>query len=487
MKNLKKMTILHSNDLHGDFMAEQIDEALIGGASMLSGYVNYVRQTENNVIYAIAGDMFRGSIIDSEYKGLSTIEIMNLLAPDIVTVGNHEIDYGIAHLLFIEKCAKFPIVNANLYVKSNGARLFAPCQIIERDGMKILFIGIITEEVMAQAKQDSLIGSFIDTEAAARAVGKICNAYRKTDIDFTILLTHIGHEEDKALAQMLDPEWGVDLIIGGHSHTFLDQPALVNGILVAQAGTGTDQIGRFDIMVDTDNNCVDSWEWKSIPIDDSHCPRDEQLEKVIEKYKKQTDEKYSKIITRFTRNLTHPQRNQETALGNLFADIFKESLGLDIMMLGSGSIRSYDLGPIVDLGGLSETFPYDDGVYMIKLTGAMFKKVAAYLLRDEAFLGHTEFYQFSEGVKIVYSMSQKAVTYVGFDGVPLEDDRILTVGLQQFHFSNLEAFLGIPFKEVEKLQKPRVVSTSCIDILVEYMDTHPLLDSKVIGRVTIEK
>ena len=120
MKNLKKLTILHSNDMHGDFLAEQIDERLVGGVSLLSGYVNKVRREEKNVIYAVAGDMFRGSVIDSEYKGTSTIGIMNLVGPDVATIGNHEIDYGLAHLLFLEKCADFPIINANLHIKSNG-------------------------------------------------------------------------------------------------------------------------------------------------------------------------------------------------------------------------------------------------------------------------------------------------------------------------------------------------------------------------------
>ncbi len=101
-------TLLHSNDMHGDFLAEQVDEDLVGGVSLLSGYIKKVRQEEDNVIYTIAGDMFRGSVIDSEYRGLSTIQIMNMLGPDIVTVGNHEVDYGIAHLLFLEKCAEFP-------------------------------------------------------------------------------------------------------------------------------------------------------------------------------------------------------------------------------------------------------------------------------------------------------------------------------------------------------------------------------------------
>ena len=94
-KKLKKLTILHSNDMHGDFQAEQVDDKLIGGVSFLSGYIQKVREEEENVLYVVSGDMFRGSVIDSEFKGLSTIEIMNLLGPDVATLGNHEIDYGI--------------------------------------------------------------------------------------------------------------------------------------------------------------------------------------------------------------------------------------------------------------------------------------------------------------------------------------------------------------------------------------------------------
>ena len=139
MKTKKKLTILHSNDLHGDFIEERIGELDVGGVSMLSGYINRVREEEDNVIYVIAGDMFNGSVIDSEFKGISTIDMMNLLSPDVVTIGNHEIDYGISHLLFIEKCAQFPIINANLYIKTNGTRLFTPFKIIMMDDMGIIY------------------------------------------------------------------------------------------------------------------------------------------------------------------------------------------------------------------------------------------------------------------------------------------------------------------------------------------------------------
>ena len=114
----KKLVILHSNDLHGDFLPKEKDGVETGGLVRLSGYVKKVRAEEENVIYLNAGDMFRGSIIDSEYLGLSTINLMNMLRPDVTAVGNHEVDYGIAHLLFLEKCARFPIVNADLYVTS---------------------------------------------------------------------------------------------------------------------------------------------------------------------------------------------------------------------------------------------------------------------------------------------------------------------------------------------------------------------------------
>ena len=110
MSNLKKLTLLHSNDLHGDFLAEKVDERLIGGVSMLSGYVNKVRAEEKNTIYCIAGDMFRGSVIDSEFRGISTIEIMNMLSPDVVTIGNHEIDYGIAHLFSLKNAQNFQLL-----------------------------------------------------------------------------------------------------------------------------------------------------------------------------------------------------------------------------------------------------------------------------------------------------------------------------------------------------------------------------------------
>ena len=486
MSRYKKLVLLHSNDMHGDFLAEKLDDKLVGGVSMLSGYVDKVRKEEPNTIYCIAGDMFRGSIIDSEYKGLSTIEIMNALAPNVVTIGNHETDYGIAHLLFLEKCAKFPIINANLYIRTNQARLFKPHAILEVDGMKILFIGILTEEVLAQTKGDGLIGSFVGINEAAAEVGRICNAYNAIDIDFTVLLTHIGFEEDKRLAAILDPAWGVDVIIGGHSHTFITEPARVNDILIVQAGTGTDQIGRFDIVVDTDNNCVSEYKWQAVPINNEHCPRDPEIDKLINSYKEKTDVKYNRMVTRFRRELTHPDRNRETELGGLFSDIFKEMLDLDIMLLGSGSIRAEKLGPLVLYSDLVESFPYDDSITMITVTGEQLRRMILFMLRDEVWQGaHCEFYQLSKDLKVVYDREKRELLEMTFENQPIDDKRLYKVGLQRFHVQNMEDNLAVTLDEVSANRKPRIVATSCRDILDEYLSTHQHLDRQIDGRLTL--
>jgi 5'-nucleotidase len=484
MKNIRHLTLLHSNDLHGDFLAEPMGDTFVGGISMLSGYIRHVRRTEENVLYSISGDIFRGSVIDTEYLGVSTIEMLNLLSPDVVTIGNHEIDYGIAHLLFIEKCADFPIINANLYIKMNGKRLFTPCRIAETGGMRVLFLGLITEDVMAQAKQD-VIGSFIETRDAVREIGRICNAYRTLDIDCTVLLTHMGFEEDRRLANMLDPAWGIDIILGGHSHTVMEQPVIENGIVIAQAGTGTDSVGRFDLAIDTDRNCIDSFTWQFVPITAETCERDPEIEKIVDKYRSVTDAKYQRLVTRFRHALTHPERNRETELGNLFADIFRESLGVDVMLLGSGSIRSNELGPRVEYGGLRETFPFDDSVYMFKADGAQLRHMLRYMLRDEAFRGHTEFYQVSEGIRAVYSKRAQNFTEFSYFGRPVTDGQMFTVGIQSYHYANIGKFLDITYAELEKYQKPRVVSTSCLDIIDEYLSAHPILESGIEGRIIV--
>jgi len=482
----KNFTILHSNDMHGDFLAEVrgAEGNLIGGLALLSGYINRVRQEEENVLYVIAGDMLQGSIIDAEYRGISTIEIMNYLAPDVVTLGNHEVDYGLPHLLFLEKMANFPIVNANLYIRKFNRRLMRPYVILNVAGFDIMFIGILTEAVLQSLKMDEQIATFISLEEASREVGKICNAYKDEDIDLTILLTHIGFESDTELAALLRPEWGVDMIIGGHSHTILDQPAEVNNILIAQAGTGTDQIGRFDIVVDDDTNSIVEWKWQLIPVDSTIAEPDQELTKFINSFKEEVDRKYNTIVCRFAHKLTHPRREEETSLGNLFADILARRGQVDVMFLGSGSIRGTELGPLVTLGDLRSIFAFDDTLSKFTITGSQLRQLFSHIMRPENRDGEGECYQVNQGVKAVYSDAAVELQELLIQEKSVQDGGQYTICLQGFHYTNSGPNLSLSNEELTAIHPPQVVATSARDVLEEYLRGNQNLRSEVEGRLT---
>lgn len=484
-----KLTLLHSNDMHGDFLAEDVsgNGHLIGGLGLLSGYISQVRKTEDNVIYAIAGDMVQGSLIDAEYRGASTIELMNFLSPDVVTLGNHELDYGLPHLLFLEKVANFPIVNANLYMKKYGKRLMDPYIIMEVAGFKIMFIGVITETTMDSIALDQLIGTFISIEDAAAEIGKICNAYRNDDIDLTIALTHIGFESDLELASLLDPNWGVDIIIGGHTHTVLKEPAIVNDILIVQAGEGTDQIGRFDLVIDEKTNSISNWTWDLVPINNETSKRDEELQTFLDGFKNEIDEKYNKIITRFSVKLTHPIREVETTLGNMVTDALAGSVDSDVILIGSGAIRSKELGPVVTLGTLKACFPYDDSLSQFTITGKQLKAIFTHIMRVENRDGEGEFYQVNDKIKATYSESKKQLISLKFLDEDVEDMREYTITLQGYHVVNCAENIGITFEQLSKTAPAKVVSTSAYQVLEEWLRAHPNIRETIDGRLVFEQ
>ena len=485
--NTKKFTILHSNDMHGDFLAEMKagETKLLGGLALLSGYINKVRKEEENVLYVIAGDMVQGSLIDSEYKGLSTMGLMNYLAPDVVALGNHEFDYGLPHLLFLEKIANFPIVNANLYIKSYNKRMMKPYLTIKKAGFEILFTGIITEKVMDTLKNDPLISSFVTLEDASIEIGKITNAYKNDDIDLTILLTHIGFESDLELAKLLKPEWGVDIIIGGHSHTILEKPAIENGIMIAQAGVGTNQIGRFDIVVDDDTNSVVEYRWQLIPIDENIAEPDKSLEKYLTSYQQEVDHKYNAIVCKLAVEHNHPKREIETSLGNLFADAIADNAECHVMLVASGSIRSQSLGPLVTMRDLMTCFPYDDVITRYTITGDQLTKIFSHIMRKDNRKGEGECYQVNYRVKALYSDTEQKLASLTIDGEDIDPRKEYTIALQAYHAKNSENYMNISQEELHAI-KTKVISTSSFEVLEQFLKDNQNISRRVEGRLVFQ-
>ena len=204
-------------------------------------------------------------------------------------------------------------------------------------------------------------------------------------------------------------------------------------------------------------------------------------------YRRETDKKYDRIVTRFTKCLTHPVRNQETALGNLIADILRDSLGIDLALMGSGAIRNYELGPVVHYQDLVECLPYDEAMYMVQVNGAQLERMLRYILREEAFEGeHTEFYQFSHGLHIVWSRSRQEFEALTLEGKALNEQKLYSIALSKYHYMNMQDFLTLSMEEAKANALPRVLATSCRDIIEEYMMVNPHLSREVEGRLVVK-
>ncbi|MFC2036397.1 bifunctional metallophosphatase/5'-nucleotidase, partial [Chloroflexota bacterium] len=359
--------------------------------------------------------------------------------------------------------------------------LMQPHHVLTVDGFDILFIGVITQDVLDTLQGDE-IGTFVDLEDAAIAVGRICNAYRGEDIELTVLMTHIGFEKDKELAALLKPEWGVDVIVGGHSHTVLEEPAVVNDILIVQAGVGTDQIGRFDLTVDTVANSIVDWQWQLIPVSTELAKPDAELQRFIDSYRQVVDRKYNTIICRLAQKLTHPRRDQETEMGNLIADIFAQRARSDAALIASGAIRREELGPVVTAGDLRESLPYEGELLRFTVTGAQLSKAMAHTMRLEEHRDRAIF-QASRGIRAVYDDDKRALASLTLNGQPVRDEEHYTLSSIQYDYDLSDKEWNLTREELQALGTPQVVATCYRDVVVEHLRNQQNIKSPVEGRL----
>ncbi len=227
--------------------------------------------------------------------------------------------------------------------------------------------------------------------------------------------------------------------------------------------------------MNTDENRMESYKWQLVEINEKNCPKDKEIEDIILRYKNETDSKYNCILTRFADVYTHPERNTETELGRIFSDGFKEMTGVDIMLTGSGSIRSASLGTVVTRQDLLTCFPFGDAIHRITVTGEQLRRMVKHILRDDAWRGITEFYQFSKGFRVVYDKTRREILSLTLNGEDIKDDKLYTIGLQDYHFNNMDEFLNVSLEEVRKNAPTRKLATNCTDVIEEYMSDKELI------------
>lgn len=253
--NARKLVILHTNDTHSQIEVVRSGKGIgKGGVHQRAEFFAKIKAENENVLILDAGDYNQGTPYFTVFKGDLEVQVMNELGYEVVTLGNHEFDNGLDELARRLSNAKYTTVCANYDFTDTPLKdIIKPYVVIERGGLKIGIFGITTDLKTLVAKQN--IKGMVYEDAYEVTDATALKLRNELGCDLVIALTHIGYSgypnqlSDINLAQKTE---NVDIIIGGHSHTFLKSEKIYKNragkdVVIVQAGAQGEYVGCLEI------------------------------------------------------------------------------------------------------------------------------------------------------------------------------------------------------------------------------------------------
>lgn len=256
--NTKKITILHTNDVHSHidaFPADHPRNANLGGAARRAALIESIRKEQEHVLLLDAGDIFQGTPYFNYYGGELEFKLMSMMQYDVATLGNHDFDNGIDGFYAQLPHAKFDFVSANYDFKNTILNEHVkPYKIFKKGGLKIGVFGLGIELNGLVDKGLYKETVYLDPVEIAQDMSRILKKEHKCDL--IICLSHLGFSYKNEPYKISDLELAkktknIDLIIGGHTHTFLEKPVIEKNsdgkeVLINQVGCYGLNLGRID-------------------------------------------------------------------------------------------------------------------------------------------------------------------------------------------------------------------------------------------------
>lgn len=512
-----ELRILHTNDTHAhlDNVARRVTA------------VNEARN--DRTLLLDAGDVFSGTLYFNQYNGLADLYFMNLMKYDAMVFGNHEFDKGPKVLAEFVKEAKFPFVNSNVDVSAEPALnslthkeigapgeagQIYPALIKEIHGEKVGIIGLTTPETAVLASPGENIKFQYEVEAAQKQV----DALKAAGVNKIIALTHLGYSEDEKLAESVK---GLDVIVGGHSHTKLAEPVVYNKdtepTLIVQTGEYNANLGQLDVTFDA-NGVVSGWKYKLIALDAKDddgnyiMKSDAAAEAKVQEYAVALEELKKTVVAESKVELDGERSNirkQETNLGNLIADgmrskvasiVQEDDIEGYVTIQNGGGIRASIPAGEVTLGHLLTTMPFANNLSALKMTGA---EIAAALENGVSGVenGEGRFPQVS-GMRFYYDSTKQAEEIDAVSGkVTQQGERIVKVQIQNadgtytdmvpdaYYIVATNSYIadgGDFYKSMKQAKDDnRFYELNLVDyeIFREYLDQLDVVDASVEGRI----
>ncbi|MBP9092823.1 5'-nucleotidase C-terminal domain-containing protein [bacterium] len=383
------MTILHTNDLHAHDQSFQDRGKLVGGMARLGHLIRQLRKEQKNVVVADAGDIFQGTPFFTYYLGEVEVAMLNMIGYDFYTIGNHEFDAGAINLAKQLEKAKFDILNCNLNADAlpQLKKLLKPSVIKTIDGQKVAFVGAITPDIETLSlSRDGVVLQRDSSEKSKNLnwLGPIREEVERVanqGVDKIILVTHCGLEVDKILAREI-PQ--VDAIIGGHSHTRLDTPVVVehqdgSQTMIVQTGSYGRNLGKLDLCFDK-QGCINSKDthYKLFHITDE-IAEDKDIRDYLALKGQPLQTLKDTVLSYASHDFDNNFRAMKTdsALGDLICDSFYEagiSDNAEITLENRGGIRSRIEKGAINLEKIEELLPFDNHLVFADVSGERLKK-----------------------------------------------------------------------------------------------------------------
>ncbi len=475
-----KFTIVHVNDVHGRLepWIPTNEKVAIGGMGRLFSYVDALRDSGEKVLLLASGDMVHGTNIVNLFNGVPMAQVMRDMGFAGTSLGNHEFNYGQKQLLNLANIAGFPFLAANVFYE-DGSYFAVPSTIVTIDGIKVGMFGLSPVDTPIVTHPNNVIGlKFADPLDSAMTV----LAELENTADIIVCLSHLGYEEDLKLAKALP---GIDIIVGGHSHTVLDKPVKVGPTLIVSAGEWAGYAGTLEVTVK--NNAVSAYSGKLVKLDES-VPNPRLSSKVGARIKVYADalaKEMNVVVAKALVDLDGERANlrtKETNLGNLVTDIMKYAAKTDIAVNNGGGIRASLKTGDITVGGIISVLPFDNSLVVIEILGselikALEHSVSAYPNQLGGFLQMSGLTFKFDPAKPVGSRVVEAKA----NGVTIHPFRYYSVATNDFTAAGGDGFTM--FKEAKVLYQSGVMLR---DVAIEYLKGKEVAP-KVEGRIEVVK
>ena len=440
-----EIVILSVNDIHANI------DLFPKFASM----VDSLRAIYPDMLLFSAGDNRTGNPINDQYVPVNypMIELMNQTGFDLSALGNHEWDANIDNLRNDIERANFPFLCANVFIPDSVDLDIEPFAIFEQHGVKMTIIGMI------EIRHDGIPGTHPNNlkKVSFKNAKVVLPEYQylRNQNDVVILLSHCGFEDDLELAKA-NP-W-LDAIIGGHSHTLIEQPSETNGVLITQSGShlkyatlmklrvkGHKVVGKEAIVLDVNKVRNRKPEIKKLVNEFNDAPA--------------LNEPIATAKTKF-------ETSEE--LGCMMTDAFREMSGADFAFQNTGGVRVNYLkqGPIT-VKDVYSIDPFNNDVVVYQMTGNQVKKFILDSYRKNG--GHPSFVS---GMTYKISDDGRSV-WVNMDGANFSTNKVYKVAFNSYMASTVN---------IESVDEGRSMFKTSEEMIIDYLRKHKVVDYQGVAR-----